>query len=48
MNLSRNKVDVCYKDICVKAKGKNADAISVAIIFALTCIGLGILAKTIK
>ena len=48
MNLSRNDVDVCYKDVCVKAKGHNADFITAAIVFALVCLGLSFIAKVIK
>lgn len=48
MNIEKNDVDVCYKDICVKAKGKNADLLIIAVAFVLACAGVNLLAKAIR
>ena len=48
MIIKKNDVDVCYKDVCVKAKGQSADIITAAVAFALICVGLSFIAKAVK
>ena len=40
-NTDLNQVDICYKDLCVTTKGKNA--IASAIVITLTCVGISLL-----
>ena len=40
-----DKVRVCKKDICVEARGKNAEIIVRAIAFAFICWGVAEIAK---
>lgn len=43
-----NQLDVCYKDACIKAKGKNANIITDALVVMLLLIGVGIFIKSIS
>jgi hypothetical protein len=41
-------VDVCYKNVCVKAKGKNGEILTYGIFFLAVCIGINMLIKATK
>lgn len=43
-----NSVKVCKQDLCVEAKGKNAEAIVTAVAFAAVLVGLGAFLRALK
>lgn len=45
-NLStRDQVEVCHNSTCIKARGQNAELLTIAFTFVLVCAGIAILAK---
>lgn len=45
---SSNEVEICYEDLCITAKDKNAKVITQATVFALICLGIGAIYSSIK
>jgi hypothetical protein len=45
---SSNQVEVCTKDYCLRAHGKNADRIAAAASFMLICAGLSLLISSAR
>ncbi|MFW5850989.1 MAG: hypothetical protein ACOCWB_02080 [Bacteroidota bacterium] len=44
--VKKDAVKVCKKGVCVEAKGKYAEAITLSLVFTFVCIGIAALAKS--
>lgn len=44
----KNEVSICKGNVCINAKGKNAEKIAAAAAFAFICLGLALIAKTVN
>jgi hypothetical protein len=48
LNNSNNQVEVCERDLCVRAQGKNSDRIATAAVVALLLFGVGALISAFR
>jgi hypothetical protein len=47
-SLSNRQIQICKKDVCIKAEGELANKIAGAVIFAGICLGLAFIIKAAK
>ena len=44
--IKKDAVKVCKKDLCIEAKGKFAEAITLSLVFTFVCVGIAALVKS--